>query len=72
MVNSVRFVISEEDLTSGPGLIPQELLHSRVLLKYKQGSEEGWRVPPLLVLARKLHYFFKFIITKNQKNVSRL
>ena len=62
MAYSVRFMISyEEGLASGPGtgLITQELLCSRVLLKYKNGqrklltqtSEGGWRVPHLLVFS---------------------
>ena len=43
MVNCVRFMISEEDLALGPGIRvddskAQELLCSRVLLKYKKGQ----------------------------------
>ena len=38
----VRFVISkkEEDLALGPGFISQELLCSRVLLKYEKGQRK--------------------------------
>ena len=45
MVNNVGFVISEEeDLAVGPGtgLITQELLCSRVLLKWKRDRESFW------------------------------
>ena len=60
-------------------MITQELLCSRVLLKYKMGqrklmiktSEEGQRVSPLLVLARKI-YSFSTGMTVIQKNVSSL
>ena len=56
-MNGAGFVISEgEDVPSGPGagLITQELLCSRVLLKEEKGqkklltqtSEGEWRVPP--------------------------
>ena len=46
-------------------MITQELLYSRVLLKYKKGqrklltqtSEGGWKVSPSLVLARELYTF---------------
>ena len=46
-------------------MITQELLYSRVLLKYKKGqrklltqtSEGGWRVHPSLVLARESYTF---------------
>ena len=59
MVNCVGFMISkEEDLALGPGtsLDTQELLYSRVLLKYEKGqgklltwtSEGGRIVPPLV------------------------
>ena len=40
MVNNVGFVISEEDLALGPGLITQEFLCSRVLLKYDKGQRK--------------------------------
>ena len=58
MVNDVGFMISEEDLASGPGLLTQELLYSRVLLKYEKGQKasdidfrRGTESAPLLVLA---------------------
>ena len=67
MVNSVGFVIVEEDLTLGPGtrLNHSRDLYSRVLLKQEKGqrklltqtSEGGQRVPPLIVLARELYTF---------------
>ena len=82
-MNDVIFMISEEEhLTwdQGPGLIIQELLYSRILLKYEKGqrkrltltSEEGRRVPHSLVLEKGVTYFLKLLITVNQKNVSRL
>ena len=42
MVNDAGYVISEEDLASGPrpGLITQELLCSRVLFKYEMGQRK--------------------------------
>ena len=55
-------ISKEEDLALGPGssLITQELLCSRVLLKYEKTSEKasdidirrGWRVPHSLILAK--------------------
>ena len=36
-----------------------------------QTSEGEWRVPPLLVLARKL-YTFQLVINNKSKDVSRL
>ena len=82
MVNGVQFVISRQDLIwdQGPGLITQELVYSKVLLKYEKGqrkrltltSEEGRRVPHSLVLEKGVTYFLKLLITVNQKNVSRL
>ena len=65
----VRFMISE-DLASGPGLITQELLYSRVLLKYKKGqrklltktSEGGWRVPPFASVNKGVIYFFNWLL----------
>ena len=52
MVNGVKFVISKVDLAlgQGPGLITQELLGSRVLLKGQrkvltQTLEGGQRMP---------------------------
>ena len=43
MVNDVGFVISKEfsfgTRDQGPGLITQELLCSRVILKYKKGQK---------------------------------
>ena len=58
-------------LDQRPGLISQEPLYSRVLLKWK-GSEKdsdtditgAWTMPPSLVLARELHTF-KLLITIN-------
>ena len=55
MVNGVRFLVSEEDLALG--LIIQELLCGRVLLKCEKGTEKasdtvirrGWSVSPSLV-----------------------
>ena len=63
----------------GSGLITQELLCSKVLLKYKRGqrklltqtSQGEWTAPHLLVLARELYIFYLVIII-NQKNISRL
>ena len=66
-MNDVRFVISKEDLASGPGT---RFDHSKAfvyqtLIKVKKGqrklltetSEGGQRVYPLLVLARELYSF---------------
>ena len=41
MVNGIGFVISKEEEfgTRGPGLITQDLLYGRVLLKYEKGTE---------------------------------
>ena len=60
-------------------MITQELLCSS-FIKVRKGTEKasdidirrGTESDPLLVLARELYYFFKFVITINQKNVSRL
>ena len=62
MVNDVRFVISEEDLASGPGT---RLDHSRTFVQQSfikvknlqrklltQTSDSGRRVPHLLILSR--------------------
>ena len=67
LVNDVKFMISEKDLASvqGPGLITQELLCSRVLLKWKRDRESFWHrlqkgegeCPFPLVLARELYTF---------------
>ena len=66
MVNSVRFVISEEDLALGPGT---RLDHSRAFvyqsfIKVRKGQtklltdiRKGWRLSPSLVLARELYTF---------------
>ena len=59
----------------GPGLITQELLCSRVLLKYKKGerklltqtSEGGWRAAPSLVLARELYTFLISYYNKSKE-----
>ena len=55
MVNDVGFMISKEEdlaLGLGPGLVTQELLCSKVLLKYNKEQRKlqtdirrGWRVP---------------------------
>ena len=76
MVNGVRFLISKEDLVSGPGLITQALLCSS-FIKVRKGTEKasdtdlrrGWRVPTSLVLAREL---YTVLISYYNKNVSRL
>ena len=72
MMNSVQFLVSKEDLVQdqGPGLIPQELLCSRVLLKSEKrqkGSEidirrgtpslEG-KSAPLTSVSKGVIYFF--------------
>ena len=56
-------------------MITQELLHSRVLLKYGEGqrklvtltSEVGQRVPPSLVLARELYPFLISYYSKSKE-----
>ena len=53
-------------------MITQELLYSRVLLKYikellTETSEVGWRVPPLLVLARELYTFLISYYSKSEE-----
>jgi len=39
-MNGFRLVIFEEDLALGPGLITQEILCSRVLLKNEKGQRK--------------------------------
>jgi len=43
MVNGIGFVISKEEEFGirGPGLITQELLYRRALLKYEKGIEKA-------------------------------
>ena len=61
-------------------MITQELLCSRVSLKYEKGQEKAsdidieveQRMPPLASVSKGATYFFKLVITVNQKNVSRL
>ena len=70
MVNYVGFMISEEDLALRPGT---RLDHSRAFvkqsfIKVRNGTEKtsdidirrGWRMPPLLVLARKLYTLISY------------
>ena len=60
-------------------MITQELLCSSVLSKYEnrqrklltQTSEEGMEGAPLTRLGKGTIYFFKLVITINQKNVSK-
>ena len=42
-MNGIGFVISKEEEfgTRGPGLITQDLLYGRVLLKYEKGTEKS-------------------------------
>ena len=56
-----------------------ELLCNRVLLKYKRDRESFWHRHqkgdgecPLASVSKGVIYFFKLVITINQKNVSRL
>jgi len=56
-------------------LITQELLYSKVLLKYKKGqrklltqiSEGGWRMPPSLALAKGVIYFLTSYYNKSKE-----
>ena len=76
MVNGVRFLISK-DLVSGPGLITQVLLCSRVLLKYEKGqrklltqtSEGGQRVPPLISVSKGVMYFLISYYNKSKESL---
>ena len=66
-------------LDQGPGLITQELLCSRVLLKWKRGRESFWHghqkgmeSAPLASLRKGSYILFQLVITISQKNVSRM
>ena len=79
MVNDAGYVISEEDLASGPrpGLITQELLCSRVLLKWKRDRESFWHrhqkgggeCPHPLVLAVELYTFSIAYYSKSKESL---
>ena len=65
-------ISEEEDLAmdQGPGLITQELLCSRVLLKYKKGAEKASDIDirrrmesaPLVSLSKGAIYFFNWLL----------
>ena len=59
MVNDVGFVISEEDLASGPETRVDHpgIFYGRSFITVKRDRERGHRVPPSLVLARELYTF---------------
>ena len=59
MVNDVGFVISKEDLASGPETRVDHpgIFCGRSFITVKRDRERGHRVPPSLVLARELYTF---------------
>ena len=72
-----RFSFRTRD--QGPCLITQELLCSRILLKYEKGQKvsdidirRGMESAPLASFSKGVIYFFLLVITINQKNVSKL
>ena len=81
MVNHVGFMISEEDLASGPDarLDRSGLLCGRSFITVKRDREtseldirRGQRVPHSASLEQETYILFKLAITTNQKHVSRL
>lgn len=81
MGNAVRFLISEQDQAFWPGT---GLDHSRTFVSglywsIKRDREtsdtdnrRGMESAPVTSLSKVIIYFFKLVITINQKNISRL